>query len=350
MLQRPLNVPNIVVVVPAYNEAARIVDVLTTIPPMVRTVVVVNDGSTDETVETIEALTAIDPRIETIIHKENQGVGAAMATGFARALQLKADVVVKMDADGQMSPHDLPALVEPLLAGEGDYAKGNRFRDFSALRKMPPLRRCGNLVLSFLTKASVGYWNCFDPCNGYIAIRGDVLEQLPLQRLRRSFFFETSLLAELYLLDAVVVDVPLAARYGDEQSHLSIGRVLFEFPWRLTGCLLRRLVLKNFLFDFNVQSVYMVAGALLLGGGASYGGFHWIRYWQLGVGAPTGTVVIPAMLIILGFQLLLAAVQEDIRNVPSQPIWRRLVERDAAAAPVGEFAARGERAPAETVR
>ena len=251
-------------------------------------------------------------------------VGAAMVTGFRRALRLGAEIVVKMDADGQMSPADLPALVQPLLDGRGDLAKGNRFRDFAALASMPALRRSGNLALSFLTKSAVGYWNCFDPCNGYVAVRGDVLDQVPLDRLRHSFFFETSLLAELNLLGAVVVDVPLAARYGSEQSHLSVGKVLLEFPWRLGRCLLRRLWLKNFIYDFNMQSIYLVAGVLLTGGGVGYGGINWIRYAWAGVGAPTGTVVIPAMMIILGFQLLLSAIHEDIHSVPREPIWRRL--------------------------
>lgn len=316
--------PYIVVVVPAYNEAAQILDVLTTIPECVQTVVVVDDGSTDDTLELVESMELVDPRIELIRHDTNRGVGAAMVTGFRRALKLGAEIVVKMDADGQMSAGDLPTLVQPLLDGRGDFAKGNRFRDFAALETMPPLRRMGNLVLSFFTKAAVGYWNCFDPCNGYVAIRGDVLESLPLERLQDSFFFETSLLAELNLLNAVVVDVPMAARYGAETSHLSIRKVLREFPGRLARCLVRRLWLKNFMYDFSMQSVYLLAGMLLAGGGIGYGGIHWLTYAWAGIGAPTGTVVIPAMMIILGFQSLLSAVNEDIRRVPTEPLWRRL--------------------------
>lgn len=316
--------PYIVVVVPAYNEAAQILDVLTTIPECVQTVVVVDDGSSDETAELVQSMELVDPRTELIAHDTNRGVGAAMVTGFRRALKLGADIVVKMDADAQMSADDLPVLVQPLLAGRGDFAKGNRFRDFAALDAMPPLRRTGNLMLSFLTKAAVGYWNCFDPCNGYVAIRGDVLNRVSLDNLQNSFFFETSLLAELNLLEAVVVDVPMAARYGAETSHLSIRKVLKEFPGKLARCLGRRLWLKNFIYDFNMQSVYLLAGFMLAGGGMGYGGVHWLMYAWAGVGAPTGTVVIPAMMIILGFQLLLSAVHEDIRRVPTEPLWKRL--------------------------
>ena len=316
--------PYIVVVVPAYNESVRILDVLTTIPECVQTVLVVDDGSTDDTAEIVESMELVDPRVELVRHDANRGVGAAMVTGFQRALRLGAEIVVKMDADGQMSADDLPALVQPLLDGRGDFAKGNRFCDFAALRSMPPLRRIGNLVLSFLTKAAVGYWNCFDPCNGYVAIRGDVLSRVPLDALKRSFFFETSLLAELNLMEAVVVDVPMEARYGDEQSHLSVGRVLLEFPGRLALCLGKRLWLKNFIHDFNMQSVHLLAGTLLAGGGVFYGGINWLSYALAGVGAPTGTVVIPAMMIILGFQLLLAAIHEDIHAVPTRPLWKRI--------------------------
>lgn len=316
--------PNLVVVIPAYNEQVCILNVLTGMPECVQTVVVVDDGSTDETVEIVESMQLVDPRIELVQHDANRGVGAAMVTGFRRALKLGAEIVVKMDADGQMSPEDLPALVQPLLDGQCDFAKGNRFRDFAALQAMPAVRRTGNLALSFLTKIAVGYWNCFDPCNGYVAIRGDVLAQLPLEKLKTSFFFETSLLAELNLLDAVVVDVPLPARYGQEKSHLSIAKVLWDFPGQLTRCLARRLWLKNFIFDFNMLSVYLLCGMLLTGVGIGYGGINWLLYALEGVGAPTGTVVIPAMMIILGFQLLLSAVQEDIRRVPRQPLWRGL--------------------------
>ena len=316
--------PNIVVVIPAYNEQAGILDVLAAVPECVRKVVVIDDGSTDETVEIVESLQLVDQRIELVQHDANRGVGAAMVTGFRRALKLGAEIVVKMDADGQMSPDDLPALVQPILAGQGDFAKGNRFRDFDALEAMPLLRRSGNLALSFLTKMAVGYWNCFDPCNGYVAIRGDVLAELPLEKLKNDFFFETSLLAELNLLEAVVVDVPMPARYGREQSHLSIAKVLWEFPGRLARCLGRRLWLKNFMYDFNMLSVYLVCGLLLTGSGVAYGGVNWLGYALSGVGAPTGTVVIPAMMIILGVQLLLSAVQEDIRRVPSEPLWKRL--------------------------
>ena len=310
----------IAIVLPAYNEATRITATLQSLPDYVRHIIVIDDCSRDDTSDVVRLLAENDPRIELIRHEKNQGVGGAMITGLTRARELQAQLVVKMDADGQMCPADLPALLRPLVNGQADFAKGNRFHDFLALASMPPLRRAGNMGLSFLTKAAVGYWNIADPCNGYVAIRGEVLQALPLAALQRSFFFETSLLAQLFLLGAVIRDVPMPARYGQEQSKLRIGRVLLEFPPKLLGCLLRRLVLKNFIYDFSMESLYLLAAAPLLFGGGIYGGVNWVRYALLGVGAPTGTVVLPAMMIILGFQLLLSALGEDVRNVPSRPL------------------------------
>lgn len=310
----------IAVILPAYNEAARIAQVLQGLPEYARHILVVDDASRDRTAEVVAGLAATDSRIELIRHGQNLGVGGAMISGLRRARELNAQLVVKMDADGQMSPHDLPALLRPLIAGQCDMAKGNRFHDFLSLAKMPPVRRAGNMGLSFLTKGAVGYWNIADPCNGYIALRGDVLAALPLHALHKSYFFETSLLGQLFLLGAVVRDVPMPARYGQEQSKLRVSRVLLEFPPKLIACLLRRLFLKNYIYDFSMESLYLLASLPLLLGGGLYGGIHWLHYASLGIGAPTGTVVIPAMMIILGFQLLLSALGEDVRNVPSRPL------------------------------
>ena len=316
---------NIVAVIPAYNEEGLIESTLRSIPDFVRTVIVVDDASRDATPQIVSRLAEEDPRVVLLRHEHNRGIGGGMVTGYERALELGADIVVKMDADGQMSPDDLPALLRPLVRGEADYAKGNRFHDFGALRRMPAVRRMGNMALSFLTKAAVGYWHCFDPCNGYVAVRGDVLRQIPPSALGTSFFFETSMLAHLYLLGAVVKDVPMPARYGEETSHLSIRRVLFEFPLKLLMCFTRRILLKNFLYDFSMETIYLLAGIPLLLAGVLYGGTQWYSHVLAGTAAPTGTVVIPAMLIILGFQLLLAAVAEDLRSTPQDPLWRQLV-------------------------
>jgi hypothetical protein len=243
-----------------------------------------------------------------------------MVTGYRKALQLGARIVVKIDGDGQMDMEHLPDLLMPLLEGKADYTKGNRFRDFKSLQKMPLIRRVGNLGLGFLSKAATGYWHLFDPTNGFHAIRAEALAQLPLHQIDRTYYFETSMLANLYLIGAVVKDVPMPARYQGEVSSLSIQRVLFEFPLKLIATLVRRLVLKNFIYDFSMGSIYLLTGLPLLIFGLAFGSYKWIQYASRGVPAPTGTVMIPTLSVLLGIQLLLSVIEIDLRSVPTEPL------------------------------
>ena len=311
---------HIAAVIPAYNVGRHLGDVLREMPQLFTTIIVVDDGSRDDTAAIATRYAQIDPRIFVIRHPENRGVGAAMITGFRAALEGGADIIVKIDGDGQMPLWLVPQLVQPLIDGEADYTKGNRFRDFNAIRKMPLVRRIGNVVLSFLAKAATGYWQCFDPTNGFVAIRADVLSQLPLDRIDPGYFFETSMLGHLYILGAVVKEITMPARYEGETSSLSIAQVLRQFPGRLLWSLLRRLVLRNFVYDFNLESFNLITGVPLLIAGILYGGYHWIWYVAHGRAAPTGTVVLPALLIMLGVQLLIAAANLDLQAIPREPI------------------------------
>jgi len=311
---------HVAAVVPAYNVANELGGVLRSMPALFATVVVVDDGSADQTGAIAESYAQIDPRIVVVRHQQNRGVGAAMVSGFRMAVNAGADVVVKVDGDGQMPLWLVPQLIEPLLSGEADYVKGNRFRDFQAIRSMPLPRRIGNVSLSFLAKAATGYWRCFDPTNGFVAIRADVLSQLPLQKIDPGYYFETSMLSHLYLIGAVVREVAMPARYAGEKSSLSIARVLRQFPGRLLWSLLRRIALKNFVYDFNILSLQLAAGAPLLLTGLIFGGWKWIWYTSHGLAAPTGTVVLAALMIMLGVQLLLSAASLDLDAVPREPI------------------------------
>ena len=310
---------NLAAIIPAYHVGAELETVLRGLPPYLRRVIVVDDASPDETSQVVERLATHDRRILLVRHTRNLGVGGAMVTGFRKALELGAQVIVKIDGDGQMDPAYIPELLAPLLQGKADYTKGNRFRDFQSLRNMPIIRRVGNLGLSFLTKAATGYWNCFDPTNGFFAIRSEVLAKLPLERLDQGYFFETSMLANLYLLDAYVLDIPIPARYRGERSSLSVRRVLLEFPFKLFATYLRRILLKYFLFDFSMMSVYLLSGLPLLLFGLIFGSLKWIQYARLGVPAPTGTVILPTLALILGIQILLSAIEIDMNSAPKSP-------------------------------
>lgn len=243
----------VAIVLPCYNVGSRITQVLHGAPPSVTCLIPVDDASTDDTWSAILAASAADPRIVPVRHGRNTGVGGATVTGFDMARSLGAEIVVKMDGDGQMAWDDLPLLLAPLIHREADCTKGNRFHDLQALRRMPAVRRIGNLALSFLAKAATGYWSCFDPTNGFVAIRHEALARLSRHRLDRRYFFEHSLLAELYLVRAVVRDCPMPARYGEEPSHLSPARALFGFPLRLFRLLVRRVVLYDFIYNFSLE-------------------------------------------------------------------------------------------------
>lgn len=309
---------SIVVVIPCYKVEKHIVRVVETIPDNVEYIVAVNDSSPDATGDLLNSLAQSDKRLVVVTHEKNRGVGGAMKSGYLKAIELGADVVVKMDGDGQMDPQFLEPLVEPIVKGRADFSKGNRFRDLTALRRMPLSRRIGNLGLSFMIKAASGYWQMFDPTNGYTAVRASTLKQLDLSKVHNTYFFESSMLMELYYTNAVIEDVPMPAIYGDEVSGLSRTRVLFEFPPKLFGGLIKRIVLKYFLFDFNMASVYLLLGLPLFFGGGLMGIFNFASYAGQGVSAPTGTVVIPTLLIILGFQLILSAISVDLGNYPQQ--------------------------------
>jgi hypothetical protein len=243
-----------------------------------------------------------------------------MISGFRKALELGAQIVIKLDGDGQMDPAHIPALITPLIQGKADYVKGNRFRDFQSLQQMPFVRRVGNLGLSFLTKAATGYWSVFDPTNGFFAIRAEILAQLPLEKIDHRYYFETSMLANLYLLGALVVDISIPARYGSETSNLSIRRTLFEFPFKLLITFFRRILLKYYIYDFSMMSLYLMIGVPLLLFGGIFGGVKWVTYASQNIPAPTGTVMLPTLSVILGIQILLSAIEIDMNSTPRKAL------------------------------
>ena len=304
--------------VPAYRVAQQIEKVIRGIPPWIRTIIVVEDKSPDDTAERVAKLG--DARVVLIRHERNEGVGGAMATGFAEAVRRGLDVVVKMDGDDQMDPAYLPEMLLPLLENRADMVKCNRYSSLAHVKEMPTVRLIGNAGLTFLVKSASGYWNTFDPANGYIAVRTAVLERIDLPSLPKRFYFESGFLVELGILRAVVVDVPMTARYGDEVSSLSVPRTLFEFPPRLLKGLVRRLFWRYFVHDFSAVSVFLLLGVPLFLLGTFFGCYWYWYYATRGEFAPAGIVMLAAMPILLGVQLVLQAIVLDIQNVPRVPI------------------------------
>jgi len=308
----------IAVVIPAYCEAERVAEVVRGLPSWVDHIIVVDDASTDGTAAAAESVN--DARVVVLRHAQNEGVGGATITGFNKACELGADVLVKMDGDGQMDPAGLSVLLEPIRRGEADYTKGNRFLHGRELQQMPSMRRLGNIAVSFMAKMASGYWNVFDPANGYVAMHASVWPLLDQSRLARRFFFENSLLLELGLARAVVRDVYLPARYNDKVSHLSESRTTLEFPPLLLRGLLRRVAVQYFVRDFNAVSLFLVAGVALSAFGVGWGAWHWVSSAQAGVVTPTGTVMIAVLPLVLGIQLLLQALVMDVQNAPDRSL------------------------------
>ncbi len=306
----------ITVVIPCYNVSRHIEDVIKQLPAEVNWIIAVNDRSKDDTENILLRIQQENKKIIFINHEINQGVGGAMKTGFKRSLELNSDITIKIDGDNQMDSSYIPALIKPIIDGKADYTKGNRFRDFKALKQMPVIRRIGNLGLSFMIKMASGYWNIFDPNNGFVAISNEMLNAININKIHKRYFFESSMLIELYHTDAVIQEVPMKAKYGDEVSHLSLTKALFGFPPKLLKAFIRRIILKYFLFDFNIASLYILFGVPLFLIGFVYGIINFIKYGSSHTPAPTGTVVIPTLLIIMGFQLLLSATSFDITNYP----------------------------------
>ena len=312
------------VVIPAYRVADQIQNVLRGVPEFVEAIIVVDDKSPDDTAARVLELD--DERVTLLRHTENQGVGGAMRTGFRAALEGGFDVIVKMDGDDQMDPAYLGQLVQPLVDGRADMTKGNRYESMTSLTAMPIVRILGNTGLTFLVKLASGYWKIFDPANGYVAVRAGVLGRIRLERLYNRYFFESGLLIEMGKLRAVIRDVPIAARYGDEHSSLSVVHTLMTFPPKLLWGLGRRLFWRYFVHDFSALTVFFVLGVPLLTWGVVYGLVVWMEVLRSQVDATAGQVMLCAMPIILGMQFLSQAIVLDIQNVPSEPLSERIEE------------------------
>ena len=313
---RGLETMNQAVVIPCYNVADHIREVILTLPSGLDHIIVVDDACPQHSGKIVEEIA--DDRIHLLYHEKNQGVGGAVLTGYQKALDLGCDIVVKMDGDGQMDPACLEDLIEPLVRDEADYTKGNRFHDFQALRSMPKIRLIANNIMSFSAKVFSGYWNIMDPANGYTAIHRRALEKLDLRKIARRYFFETDMLHHLYLINAAVQDIPMPAQYGDEKSSFTAREALFQFPPRLFYGLIKRIFLRYFIYDFNMASVYILLGLPLFLWGLIFGIVEWVDSYVTGAGKPAGTVMLAALPLIISFEMLLQAISIDIQLVPKK--------------------------------
>ena len=313
----------IAVVIPCYRVRDHIVGVVQSLPAEVSLVYVVDDACPENSGNWVQSH-CTDPRVRVIRNTINLGVGGAVMAGYQQAITEGADIIVKMDGDGQMDASALPQLVGPVVRGEADYAKGNRFYDLAQISRMPRARIVGNAALSFMTKISSGYWDIFDPTNGYTAIHARVAEKLPLGKISRRYFFETDMLFRLNIIRAVVVDVPMDARYGAETSNLRISKVLFDFSFKHVRNAVKRVFYNYFLRDLSLASIELVLGTVFLLTGGVLGLWFWVQSAQTGVTASAGSVMLVALQVIIGIQMVLGFLAYDIATVPRRPLHRLL--------------------------
>ena len=309
----------VAVVIPCYRSSGQVLDVLAQIPDMVDAIYCVDDACPDGTGKFI-ADNCQDKRVQLHYHKQNKGVGGAVITGYRQALKGGADIVVKIDSDGQMNPALLPSFIAPIVMGRADYTKGNRFFTPEFLSGMPKLRLVGNAGLSFLSKFSTGYWQIFDPTNGYTAIHANVLRLLPLDKINQRYFFESDMLFRLGSLKAMVVDVPQQALYADETSHLSELGACLSFAGRHVANFFKRIIYNYFIRDFHLASLEWLLGPLLLLFSVVFGLNAWGESVENGTVATAGTVMLAALPFITGMQLTLSALHFDIQNQPKSPL------------------------------
>ncbi|MEN8182258.1 MAG: glycosyltransferase family 2 protein [Myxococcota bacterium] len=315
--------PSIAVVIPCFRVKKWILGVLGRIGPEIHRIYVVDDHCPEGTADLVES-SCTDPRVVVLRHERRKGVGGATLSGYRRALEDGAEILVKLDGDGQMDPEDVPRLALPVALGEADYSKGNRFYRLSDLASMPRARILGNSILSFLTKFSTGYWEVFDPTNGFTALHAAVARELPLDEIAEGYFFESDLLFRLNTIRAVVVEIPMPARYAEEESNLRIRDVAGVFLMRHLVNFGKRIFYTYYLRSFSLASIELILGLLLVSFGTTLGALHWIAGGIRGVVATSGTVMLAALPILIGVQLLLAFLGYDMRSQPSSPLHLKL--------------------------
>lgn len=308
----------IAVVIPCYQVRNHILELLGKIGKEVNRIFVIDDACPEDTGHLVVER-CDDSRVTVLFNEKNLGVGGATVRGIYKALDESAEIIVKIDGDGQMDPALIPVLIKPLLDVQADCVKGNRFYRPEFLRSMPKVRLLGNSGLSFISKLSSGYWSLMDPTNGFFAIHADVAREIDWKKISARYFFESDLLFHLALSKAVVKNIPMPALYGDEKSNMSIWKVLIEFPFLHINRFVKRIFFNYILRDFNAGSLMLFNTLLFLPFGVIFGGWKWYLSVATGKLTSTGTVMLAVLPIVLGYQSFLSFLQLDIANEPALP-------------------------------
>lgn len=249
----------IAVCIPAYNEERHIAQVIEKLPSFIDLIIVVDDHSTDSTHEIL--INIDDPRLIVIHHTENRGVGGSTVSAQEIACKNGADIIIRMDGDGQMDASYIPSLLDPIIIDIAQYTKGNRLIPNGSLKKMPKVRIFGNYVLTYMNKMLTGYWSIMDSQNGYTAIRREILERIDYKTLANGYMFENDMLFRLNQMNVPVLDIPMPSHYGEEVSGIRISKVIPEYLRFFSLAVMKRLWRKYIL---NFHLAFALAVALFL--------------------------------------------------------------------------------------
>jgi dolichol-phosphate mannosyltransferase len=282
-------------------------------PDAIDRVIVVDDASPDDLGRELSRIE--DSRLQVIRHEATLGVGGATVTGMLAAMRDDADVIVKCHGDGRTDPGNIPALIQPIAKGCADHVMASRSRQAKRQGVRHPGRLIANMALTFLTKLSSGYWNVLDPVNGLFATRSEVLGKIQLAQLSRRCFFDSDLLIRLNIIEARVADVPQPPDDRHEVPPSSI-RASFGLTWQLSCGLARRIFWRYLFYDVSPVAAFGIAGLLLVTFGLGFGGWQWVQHALRHVPTPLGTILLAAAPLMLGFQLLLQAILQDVANTP----------------------------------
>lgn len=299
------------IVVPAYNEEKLIGKVLSAMPDYVDSIIVTDDGSKDNTTGVVRSFN--DKRIILLIHEKNLGVGASIASGYSKAIEIGADIISVMAGDAQMDPIYLPKLLDPIIEGHADYTKGNRLLFRSHRKSMPKFRFVGNAILSFLTKVSSGYWHVMDPQNGYTAISRGALEKIDLDDIYKGYGYCNDILVKLNVFAVRVKDIEIPAVYGEEKSKIKVPKYILRLSYLLSKKFFWRLKEKYVMRNFHPLVLFYMLGLTLVPIGLLLG--LYVIYFRETVGAISiPTIILTTLLIVVGFQFILFAMFFDMET------------------------------------
>ncbi len=305
----------IIAVMPCYKSSEIAPLIAKDVIKFVDKLICVDDFCPDSTGEKVRDFVRSD-KIDFIFHEFNKGIGGAMKSGFSYALKFEPEIIIKIDSDGQMDPYLIPKLIEPIINGSFELTKGNRFANPKSIRKMPLIRLIGNIGLGFITKLSTGYWELFDPTNGFIAFRSEVLNEISLEKVDDGYFFETDLLFRCSLSNILISEIAMEAVYASEKSSLNPLKEFFRFFYKHINIFFKRLTYQYFLLDFNPGSLSLCLG-FILGIFSLFIGIRSFTYYrELKLETPLGIQMLFLASSLICNQLIISFIYYDVSQKP----------------------------------